>query len=330
VTRAAWREFWLPRSGPTTLAAARVVIALQALWILLSRDPAGISAMPPVIWQGVTPEWRLRYLLGPDIPGIEAALWGLAVASIACVLVGYRTRIFGIIAGLLLYHLAPLQALLNVTAPWGRGLTIATVSLPILACSPCEDRWSVLRLFRDAPKRDPQAYGWAVMLVRLLFAQIYLFSVIARLHAVGLEWGRMETVRIHLLVFGLAEPSLNTPLNAWLISHPGICAVLAAGTLTFELIFIVAVFVPATRLPLVGAGLMFHTSLWLTLGFRFPNLPHFLLFVDFAGEAKAPRPADQEKARNVLAVPAGGVPVQLTQDPVADSAEFGAMPRTRN
>jgi hypothetical protein len=263
------------------------VVAVQALWILLSRDPAGVSASPPVIWQGVTPEWQLRYLLVPGISGTELAIWGVAVASVACVLVGFRTRLFGIVAGVLLYHLAPLQALLNVTAPWGRGLTIATLALPILACSPCEDRWSVARLFGKPPIRGPQAYGWAVMLVRLLFAQIYLFSAVGRLQAVGWEWARMETVRNHLLVFGLAEPSLNTPLDTWLIAHPALCAAIAAGTLIFEFIFILAVFVPVTRLPLVGAGVLFHTSLWLTLGFRFLNMPHFLLFIDIGGEAKA-------------------------------------------
>jgi len=269
-----------------TLAAARIVVAVQALWILLSRDPAGVSAMPPVIWQAVTPEWQLRYLLVPGIPGVEFALWCLAVASVVCVLVGYRTRLFGVVAGILLYHLAPLQALLNMTAPWGRGLTIATLALPILACAPCEDRWSVAGLLRKPPVRDRQAYGWAVMLVRLLFAQIYLFSAAARLQAVGWEWARLETVRNHLLVFGLAEPSLNTSLDTWLVAHPALCAAIAGGTLIFELIFIIAVFVPVTRPPLVIAGVLFHTSLWLTLGFRYLNMPHFLLFIDFGGEAR--------------------------------------------
>jgi hypothetical protein len=289
MTWSQWRDFRLPRSGPVTLAAVRIVVAAQALWILLSRDPAGISAMPHAIWQQVQPEWHLRFLLVQGVPGIEFMLWVLAIISIACVLVGYRTPVFGILASLLLYHIAPLQALLNATAPWGRGLTIATLALPILACSPCEDRWSVARLFRPIADREPDAYGWAVMLVRLLFAQIYLFSAIARLHADGWDWTKLETVRNHLLIFGLAEPSLNTPLNAWLIAHPAVCGWIALGTLVFELLFIVAVFAPVTRLPLVIAAVLFHASLQITLGFRFPNLAHLLLFIDFNGEAKPGR-----------------------------------------
>jgi Vitamin K-dependent gamma-carboxylase len=306
VTWSQWRDFWLPRSGPTTLAAVRIIVSVQALWILLSRDPAGNSAMPHAIWQELQPEFHLRFLLVQGIPGIEFMLWILAIASIACVLVGYKTRIFGILASLLLYHIAPLQALLNATAPWGKGLTIATLALPILACSPCEDRWSVARLLRPAPTRDADAYGWAVMLVRLLFAQIYLFTVLARLWAVGWDWAKMETVRNHLLVFGLAEPSLNTSLNAWLIAHPTVCGFLAAGTLMFELLFIVAVFVPVARLPLAIAGFLFHTSLMFTLGFRYPNLMHFLLFIDFNGEAKpkrTPEIAEGERVRSLAEKP---------------------------
>ena len=280
-----WRDSWIPRSGPTTLAAARIIVAVQALWFLLSRDPAGISAMPPTVWQELQPAYQLRFLLVQGIPGVESLLWILAIISIASVLVGYKTRIFGILASLLLYHIAPLQGLLNFAPPWGKGLTIATLALPILACSPCEDRWSVSR----GLVRDREAYGWAVMLMRLLFAQIYLFSVSARFAAVGLDWARLETVRNHLLIFGLAEPSLNTPLNAWLIAHPTICGWLALGTLLFEMFFIVAVFVPVTRLPLAFAGVLFHTGLQITLGFRYPNLMHFLLFVDLNGEARPNR-----------------------------------------
>jgi vitamin K-dependent gamma-carboxylase-like protein len=295
-----WREFWLPPSGPLTLAAVRIIVAVQALWILLSRDPSGVSALPPVLWQEVLPEWHFRFLLTQGIPGIELTLWCAAIVSVACVMVGYRTRIFGFAATLLLYHLAPLQALLNTTPPWGKGLTIAIMALPILACSPCEDRWSVANRNKPVPIRDAATYGWAVLLIRLLFAQIYLFSVLARFRAGGWEWIKLETVRNHLLVFGLAEPTLDTPFNAWLASHPLLCAAIAAGTLFFELFFIVAVFVPVARIPLAIAGVLFHTSLWVTLGFRFPNLPHFLMFIDFNGEGK--RTAIAKKAAEDNAV----------------------------
>jgi len=279
-----------------------MIVAAQALWILLSRDPAGISAMGSVIWDDVSPDYRLRFLLVPGIPGIEFALWSLAIISCLCVLAGYRTRIFGLVAALLLYHIAPLQALLNVTTPWGRGLTIATLAMVILSCSPCEDRWAIASRGEDRPH---QAYGWAVMLIRLLFAQIYLFTVIARLDNVGWSWAKLETVRGHILVFRLAEPSLDTAFNAFLVSHPLLCAALAFGTLFFELLFVVAVFVRLARLPLAFGGVLLHTGLWFTLGFSFPNLPHLALFLDFKGEAKNPKQAPALQETSTALAPMG-------------------------
>ena len=281
-------ERWIPRSGPYTLAWIRIVVALQALWILLSRDPAGVSAMPNVIWQDVPLEWKIRFFLVQGLPQLELALWCLAIISVVCVLVGFQTRIFGIVGALLLYHLAPLEALLSVTMPWGKGLTIATLALVVLSCAPCEDRWSIASPRTDRPT---QSYGWAVMLIRLFFAQIYLFSVAARLQYVGWDWAKLETVRNHILVFRLAEPILDTPFNAFLIAHPLLCAILAMGTFLFEMFFLLAVFVPVLRIPLALAGVLFHSSLWITLGFNFPNLPHFAMFLDLHGEARSPEKA---------------------------------------
>lgn len=279
-------HFAFKDAHPATLAAMRIVIAAQALWILLSRDPVGVVQLPPVIWDGVDRAHRVRFLLAPGIPGIETAVWTCAVVSLACVLVGYRTRVFGVIAALALYHLAPLISLVAVAGPWGKGLTIPTLTLPILGCSPCEDRWSMMALRRRVPERDPGAYGWAVTLVRLLFSQIYLFSGLAKLRTAGLAWASARTARNHLLLFALLVPDSSTPLNAWVAAHPALCTALGAGTLALELFFVVAVFVRSVRVPLVIAAALFHVGLWVTLGFRFLNLPHLLLFVDL-GSSKS-------------------------------------------
>jgi hypothetical protein len=285
VTAGRFFENWIPRSGPYTLAWIRIVVALQALWILLSRDPAGVSAMPDVIWQDVPLGWKVRFFLVQGLPDLEFVLWCFAITSVVCVLVGYQTRIFGIVGALLLYHLAPLQALL-IPVPWGKGLTIATLALVVLSCAPCEDRWSLVSPRTDRPA---ESYGWAAMLIRLFFAQIYLFSVAARLKYVGWDWAKLETVRNHILVFRLAEPGLDTPFNAFVVAHPLLCGLLAMGTFLFELFFIIAVFVPFLRIPLALSGVLFHTSLWITLGFNFPNLPHFAMFLDLHGEARPPK-----------------------------------------
>ena len=72
-TSTAWRDFWLEPGSPAALGAARIVIALHALWLLLSRPLYALSAMPAELWATVPASSRWRYLLFPDHAGLEAA-----------------------------------------------------------------------------------------------------------------------------------------------------------------------------------------------------------------------------------------------------------------
>jgi hypothetical protein len=272
--------------GPKTLALVRMIVAGQALWILLSRDPAGISALPPAVWDGVDRRLALRFLLEPGRSGLEWTLWIAAVACVSLVLAGYRTRVFGVFGGVLLYHLAPLDALLAAVGAWGKGLTIATLALPILSASACEDRWSLQAVRHAPPARDPGVFAWPVTLIRFLFAGIYLYSGVAKLATAGIGWASAATVRNHILVAGL-DPALRSGASDWLVAHPGLCAALAAGILIFEVGFVLVVFVPGLRRPAVAAGLALHAGLRYTLGITFLNLPHLFLFVDLD---RAPAP----------------------------------------
>lgn len=270
------------RSGPTTLAAMRIVVAAQALWMLLSRDPVGIAGLPPIVWDAVDETFRQRFLLAPR-PSLEAVVWTIALVSLVAVLLGIGTRVFGVLAAVLLYHIAPLQSLVIATGPWSKGLTIATITLPILACAPCADRLSIAARWRrgPAPTREPEAYGWAVMLVRLLFAQLYLFSGLAKITDVGLHWISAKTMQHHMLLFALVVPGINQGLNHWIAEHAVVCWLMAAGAIAFELGFVLAVFVRPLRNAFTIGAAAFHAGLWMTLGFRFLNWPHLLLFLDF-------------------------------------------------
>src|SRR5687767_8036585 len=266
-------------SGPRTLGFIRIVIATQALWILLSRDPAGIAALPDILSERVSQASRYRFLL-TQTPALEAVLWACAVISLTCVLFGWRTRVFGLISSLLLYHLAPLQSFAPEGGAWGKGLTIATLALPILACAPCEDRYSVQALRGHVMERSSISYGWAVVLIRFLFAQLYFFSGLAKLVRYGVGWMSAETIQIQLLLSSVVAPIPSPALNEWVAARPVLCFLLAVGTVALELLFVLAVFSRTVRLPLAAAAFSFHLGLWLTMGLRFLNLPHLLMFLD--------------------------------------------------
>ena len=58
----AWSGFWFRTGSQYNLAAARIVIAVHALWILVSRDLPAIAGLPEVFWSEVPISRQWRYL----------------------------------------------------------------------------------------------------------------------------------------------------------------------------------------------------------------------------------------------------------------------------
>src|SRR5262245_33880653 len=100
--KARWDALWFVPEPPSALAAARIVFALQALWILLSRDIPALSALPQAFWADVGASARWRYLIFEGHPGLERALQALAMAALVGALLGVHARACCALAGLLL------------------------------------------------------------------------------------------------------------------------------------------------------------------------------------------------------------------------------------
>ena len=124
-----WNAVWFRNGSRHNLAAARILIAAHALWILLSRDLASISGIPEAFWAQVpwTREWR--FLLFHGHPGVEHLLQGLAVVALAAVVLGIVPRLSCLVAGLLLYHLAPLESVYWIGSAIERGFEISILAL---------------------------------------------------------------------------------------------------------------------------------------------------------------------------------------------------------
>ena len=172
------------------LAAARVVLALQALWILLSRDIPALSALPAEFWTDVPPSARWRYLIWEGHAGLERAVRGGGDRRAGGRAAGRaRARLLRGRPGLLLYHLAPLETLFFTPSPWAKGLTIAGAG---------PDRARRLALRRGAGPA-PRAAGGAARGVGVRLGpapgcssssrQPYLFSGWAKLLNAGLGLG---------------------------------------------------------------------------------------------------------------------------------------------
>ena len=100
-----WTSFWFRPGSAYDLAAARIVIAVHGLWLLLSRDLPALSGLPRVMW--TTPAHSYwRYLAIPGHPGVEYVGQILAIVALLLVALGIRTHVAGFVAAVLLYRLA--------------------------------------------------------------------------------------------------------------------------------------------------------------------------------------------------------------------------------
>jgi len=283
--RAAWERFWFATESPVNLAAARVLVALQAAWILLSRDIPALSGLPADFWVDVGETARWRYLLWEGHPALESALQAVALLALAGVLLGLGARLCCAAAALLLYHLAPLETLFYTVSPWAKGLTLPVLALLALSLAPCGDALSLRRA--PAPPREPWEYGWSLRLVQLLVAGPYLFSGWSKLMNAGWGWASSANIRAWLLLSNQDDQlAVFRSPGLWLADHPALCLAMGAAGLLFELGFVAAVFWRRSRRLLVPAAAAFHALILVTQNYAFLSAPLLLVYVDWAALAR--------------------------------------------
>jgi len=279
---AAWDRFWHRPAPALDLAAARILLAAVALWMVLSRpDLPSLLAFPAELWRNVTPERRLRFALVLP-PGAERALfWGLQ-GTLLCALLGIRARTACFVSGLLLYHFAPLETIFRTPNPYLRGFTLPCLGLLVLSFARCGDALTLPRaLGRESqPPPDDPAYRWPLALVQVLLSQIYFFAGWSKLATTGWAWLEAGNIRGHLLV--LNQALVADPAASWgyaLARHPALCALMAWTGLAFELAFPLVLFSSRARCVLVPLALVFHAANSVLFRIFFQNVPLLLLFV---------------------------------------------------
>jgi hypothetical protein len=276
----AWESFWFAPESPRNLAAARVVFAAHALWVLLSRDLAALSALPPEFFAGVAESARWRFLLWPGHASVESALQSAAVVTLLGAIAGVWPRTCCLASGLLLYHLAPLETLIWTPSPYERGFTIAVPALMVLGASRSGDALCLGRRGPSPP--DSWEYGWALRLVQLFLCQVYLFAGYSKLYRVGWSWISAENLSAWLLVFSQQDQiAVFRWLGPWLAERPTLCLAVAVGAVVLDLGFIVVLFWRRARRWLVPLALLGHLGILLSMNIAFLNVPQLLVFVDW-------------------------------------------------
>lgn len=278
--RAAWDAFWFAPVRVVSVSAARRVLAFQALWILLSRDIPALSGLPAEFWSHVEGAARWRFLIWEGHPGIEALAQGGALAALAGVVLGVAPAFCSALAGLLLYHLAPLETLFFTPSPWAKGLTLPVLGLLTLSAARCGDSLAVVPGRRAPP--GAQTEGWGLRLVQLFVCQQYLFSGYAKLASAGLAWASPGNIRAWLLLANLDDQlvAFRAP-GLWIADRAAPCLAMGVAALALDLGFAAALFSRRARRWLVPAAAVFHLAILVTLNYAFLGAPLLLLFVDW-------------------------------------------------
>jgi hypothetical protein len=276
----AWNAFWFAPAPALNLAAARVVIAVHALWILGSRDLAATSELPAAFWSAVPLGERWRFLLLPSTAGADRTLQWLAAGALIAAAVGVWPRTACFVAAVLLYHLAPLETIYWTPNPYERGFTISILALVVLAASRSGDR---LAWPRPRPAAGISSdYRWPCVLVQVFVCQVYLFAGYSKIFRVGLDWADGVNLRRWLLVFAETDQVRTfSGLTVWVANQPALCSLIAVSTLALDLFFIAMLFWPRLRGWIIGVALLFHAGIAVLMGIVFLNTPQLLVFVDW-------------------------------------------------
>ena len=289
---AAWDTFWFAPAAPWRLGLCRAGFFGSFHFLFLARtDLRWYALFPPGFHQ---PRSFFAWLALP-IPTWEVMAWLVTAFEISVILaaLGLLTRLATATAFVLGLYVLGLQFNYGYLH-WAHA--IVPIVMGILAFSPCGAALSLDAVIRrattgHAAHRGGQ-YRWPVQLVRLVFVTVFLAAGLAKLRQAGFEWVFSDTLRNYFLenqyVFR-SEGALGWShlLADWLIMRPGLCRVLAAGTLAVELGAPAALLSRHARLVLIPLLLLFQigNALLLYQDFLFAYLGLYLFWMPWTKDA---------------------------------------------
>jgi len=115
--------------------------------------------------------------------------------------------------------------------------------------------WLMPWLLHQTQYGQPQ---WALSLIRVVIATVYLQAGLEKLLIGGSEWLAPETFRNYLYLH-------PTATGLWVARYEWLCVLLPLLGLLFQLGFISIIFYPKLRRVLLPAGILFHTGTYVLM-----------------------------------------------------------------
>lgn len=276
----------LKRLVPTDAAALGMVRAGVCGFILceilltsfsdLGRLPA--TLLLPTGAMQVLP-WRFYDLLLTPF-GILTFKW-LMVLSLLSATIGCLTSVSTKSSALLflLY-----EGLLRSFGHFNHDEIPAIFILIVLALTPCGDAFSCdSRLRKALPGRSGFAYGYPILLMRMLLAWSYFSAALIKLRVGGLRYlspDNLPTLAIVHSLDNLHDTQFRWAF--WLAPVREYTPIFGALLMLWELSFPLAIFFKRARLIILAMGIVFHIGTIFFMNIFFPyHLAMYLVFVDW-------------------------------------------------
>jgi predicted DCC family thiol-disulfide oxidoreductase YuxK len=268
------REFFNTPTHPVNLAVFRVILLLLTVISFFKLDVTWYSRMPPeLLFPPSGLGWVSQYL--PINEPLARSLSALFLACCVAGIVGLFTRtslVLGVISGVYVFGLPQLYGKIN---HYHHLLWF----MAILAASPCADALSLdaLRASRrraDAGATEPPgpslAYSLPLRFVWLMLGAIYFSAGFWKSWTGGYRWAFSDNLR-NIMYNKWMELGDWTPFFR-LDQYPLLYKLSAAGSILFELSFIVLIFFPLLRKLAAAAGVGFHAMIYMVMRINFYTL----------------------------------------------------------
>jgi Vitamin K-dependent gamma-carboxylase len=277
----------LKRLVPTDAAALGMVRAGVCGFILceilltsfsdLGRLP--VTLLRPTGAMQILP-WRFYDLL--QTPFGIFTFKGLMVLSLLSATIGCLTSVTTKSSAVLflLY-----EGLLRSFGHFNHDEMPAIYILIVLALTPCGDAFSCDSRFRKTlPRRSGFAYGYPILLMRMLLAWSYFSAALIKLRVAGLRYLSPDNLPALAIVHSLDNlHDTQFRLAFWLAHVREYTPIFGALVILWELSFPLAIFFKRARLIILSVGIVFHISTIFFMNIFFPyHLAMYLVFVDWA------------------------------------------------
>jgi hypothetical protein len=276
----------LKRIVPTDAAALGVIRAAFCGFVLtqmLLTDFVAFGHLPTTVMRptGAMQLVSWRFYDALITPRGMLILKVLLVVSLLSASLGLFTAITTKSAALLFLFY---EGLVRSFGLFNHDEMIGVYILVVLAFTRCGDGFSFdKRLGLTTPRLPGFAYGYPILLMRILVAWSYFTSAVIKMRVTGLQYFSADNLPVVSIWHSLDNlHESQHKLAFWLPNIRGITGAIVVVALLWELAFPLAIFSKVARRIILPFGIVFHVSTIFFMNISFPyHMAAYLVFIDW-------------------------------------------------